>query len=168
MTIDTTKTYSATVKTTAGTFAIALNATAAPKTVNNFVFLAKKGYFNCNTFFRVIPGFVNQTGNPAGELPGRAPATPSRTRPAGGRPLATGSTRWAPWPWPTPASRTPAAASSSSSPGTQGEACRTPTPFRPGHFGDERRPDHRPAGFGSSGIPPDVTQRILSVTIHES
>jgi len=73
MTIDTSKTYTATVKTTTGTFVIDLDATAAPKTVNNFVFLANKGYFNCGSFFRVIPGFVNQTGNPAQNNGGTEP-----------------------------------------------------------------------------------------------
>jgi cyclophilin family peptidyl-prolyl cis-trans isomerase len=73
MTIDTTKQYTATVKTTTGTFVIDLDATAAPKTVNNFVFLADKGYFNCGSFFRVIPGFVNQTGNPAQNNGGTEP-----------------------------------------------------------------------------------------------
>jgi cyclophilin family peptidyl-prolyl cis-trans isomerase len=73
MTIDTSKQYTATVKTTTGTFVIDLDATAAPKTVNNFVFLADKGYFNCGSFFRVIPGFVNQTGNPAQNNGGTEP-----------------------------------------------------------------------------------------------
>ncbi len=66
MTIDTTKTYTATVTTTAGTFTIALDASAAPTTVNNFVFLTDKGYYKCNIFHRVIPGFVDQTGDPTG------------------------------------------------------------------------------------------------------
>jgi len=66
MTIDTTKTYTATVTTTVGTITIALDAQAAPKTVNSFVLLADKGYFNCNIFHRVIPGFVDQTGDPTG------------------------------------------------------------------------------------------------------
>jgi peptidyl-prolyl cis-trans isomerase B (cyclophilin B) len=66
MTIDTAKTYTATVKTTAGTFTIGLDAQAAPVTVNSFVFLADKGYFHCVIFHRVIPGFVDQTGDPTG------------------------------------------------------------------------------------------------------
>ena len=47
--------------------------TSAPQTVNNFVFLANKGYFNCGSFFRVIPGFVLQTGNPAQTNAGNEP-----------------------------------------------------------------------------------------------
>ena len=66
MTIDPTKAYTATVKTTAGTFDIALDAKAAPTTVNNFVFLADQGFYKCNTFHRVIPGFMDQTGDPTG------------------------------------------------------------------------------------------------------
>jgi cyclophilin family peptidyl-prolyl cis-trans isomerase len=66
MTIDTTKNYTATVVTTAGTFTIALNAKAAPVTVNSFVFLADKGYFHCVIFQRVIPNFMDQTGDPTG------------------------------------------------------------------------------------------------------
>ena len=66
MTINTAATYTATIKTTTGTFTIALDAKAAPVTVNSFVFLAGKGYFHCNIFHRVIPGFVDQTGDPTG------------------------------------------------------------------------------------------------------
>jgi len=71
--------YTATVVTTTGTFDITLDAKAAPITVNNFVFLANKGYYHCVIFHRVIPSFMDQTGDPTGT--GQAvPATPSRTR----------------------------------------------------------------------------------------
>ena len=66
MTIDTTKTYTATVKTDAGTFVITLNAKESPIAVNSFVFLAQKDFFNCVIFHRVIPGFVVQGGDPTG------------------------------------------------------------------------------------------------------
>jgi cyclophilin family peptidyl-prolyl cis-trans isomerase len=66
MTIDPTRTYTATVKTTAGTFTIGLDAKAAPHTVNNFVFLADQHFYNCVIFHRVIPGFMDQTGDPTG------------------------------------------------------------------------------------------------------
>jgi cyclophilin family peptidyl-prolyl cis-trans isomerase len=66
MTIDTAKTYKAAVKTDAGTFVITLDAKQAPVTVNNFVFLAKKNFYNCVTFHRVVPGFMDQTGDPTG------------------------------------------------------------------------------------------------------
>jgi cyclophilin family peptidyl-prolyl cis-trans isomerase len=66
MSIATTKTYTATVKTDAGSFVITLDASTAPKTVNNFVFLAQNHFYDCIIFHRVIPGFMNQTGDPTG------------------------------------------------------------------------------------------------------
>ncbi len=66
MTIDTAKTYKATVKTDAGTFVITLDDKHAPITVNNFVFLAQKNFYNCVTFHRVVPTFMDQTGDPTG------------------------------------------------------------------------------------------------------
>ncbi|HUC05448.1 MAG TPA: peptidylprolyl isomerase [Acidimicrobiales bacterium] len=66
ITIDPNKLYSATVKTTAGTFTMSLYAKTATETVNNFVFLADKGYYTCNIFHRVIPNFMDQTGDPTG------------------------------------------------------------------------------------------------------
>jgi cyclophilin family peptidyl-prolyl cis-trans isomerase/flagellar basal body-associated protein FliL len=66
MTITKAKTYTATVKTTAGTFTITLFARTAPNTVNSFVFLAKQNFFHCVIFHRVIPGFMDQTGDPTG------------------------------------------------------------------------------------------------------
>jgi cyclophilin family peptidyl-prolyl cis-trans isomerase len=66
MAIDTAKTYTAKVKTDLGSFTITLDARNTPLTVNNFVFLAKKNYFNCVTFHRVVPGFMDQTGDPTG------------------------------------------------------------------------------------------------------
>jgi len=66
MTIDTAKTYSATMKTDVGSFVITLDDKHAPITVNNFVFLAKQDFFNCVIFHRVIPSFMDQTGDPTG------------------------------------------------------------------------------------------------------
>jgi cyclophilin family peptidyl-prolyl cis-trans isomerase len=66
MAIDTNKTYTANVVTTAGSFAISLDARKAPKTVNSFVFLAQHNYFHCIIFHRAIPGFMVQTGDPTG------------------------------------------------------------------------------------------------------
>ncbi len=59
-------TYYATIVTTQGTIRIRLAASTAPINVNNFVFLAQHGYYTCNNFHRVIPGFMNQTGDPTG------------------------------------------------------------------------------------------------------
>jgi cyclophilin family peptidyl-prolyl cis-trans isomerase len=66
MSIDTSKTYTATVKTDVGTFVITFDAKESPISVNNFVFLAQKGFFNCVSFHRVIPNFVVQGGDPTG------------------------------------------------------------------------------------------------------
>jgi cyclophilin family peptidyl-prolyl cis-trans isomerase len=66
MTIDRTKTYLATVKTDVGSFVITLDSTHDPVTVNNFVFLAQKDFYNCVIFHRVIPEFMDQTGDPTG------------------------------------------------------------------------------------------------------
>jgi cyclophilin family peptidyl-prolyl cis-trans isomerase len=67
MTIDTSKTYTATVTTDIGPFTIKLDPTAAPKAVNSFVFLANQHFFDCMVFHRVIPSFVDQTGDPTGK-----------------------------------------------------------------------------------------------------
>jgi cyclophilin family peptidyl-prolyl cis-trans isomerase len=66
MTIDKTKTYYATVDTTLGAFKIQLLASESPITVNNFIFLAKQGYFNGVIFHRIIKTFMIQTGDPTG------------------------------------------------------------------------------------------------------
>jgi cyclophilin family peptidyl-prolyl cis-trans isomerase len=67
MTINTSKTYTATVTTDIGPFTIQLDPKKAPKAVNSFVFLAKQHFFDCIIFHRVIPSFVDQTGDPTGK-----------------------------------------------------------------------------------------------------
>ena len=64
---DSMKTYVATIATDKGDIVIALNAEVAPKTVENFVKLAGEGFYDGLTFHRVIPGFVAQGGDPAGD-----------------------------------------------------------------------------------------------------
>ncbi len=64
--IDPAKRYSATLKTEKGDIVVELHADKAPVTVNNFVFLARDGYYNDTTFHRVIPGFMAQGGDPTG------------------------------------------------------------------------------------------------------
>ena len=54
----------ATIETTKGTIVIELYRDEAPKTVDNFITLAKKGFYNGIIFHRVIPGFMIQTGDP--------------------------------------------------------------------------------------------------------
>jgi cyclophilin family peptidyl-prolyl cis-trans isomerase len=66
MCIDVHRRYTADLVTSKGTMVIALDPVAAPKTVNNFVFLARYHYFEGIFFHRVIPGFVLQGGDPTG------------------------------------------------------------------------------------------------------
>jgi cyclophilin family peptidyl-prolyl cis-trans isomerase len=66
MCIDPNKRYTAEMVTTKGSMTIALDPVAAPKTVNNFVVLARYHYFDGIFFHRVIPGFVLQGGDPEG------------------------------------------------------------------------------------------------------
>lgn len=66
MTIDKTRSYTATLKTDQGDIAIKLFADKAPIAVNNFVFLARQGWYDNVTFHRVISGFVAQFGDPTG------------------------------------------------------------------------------------------------------
>ena len=66
MTIDTSKTYVATIDTDKGKIVAEMYPADAPQTVNNFVFLAKDGFYDGLTFHRVEPGFVIQGGDPAG------------------------------------------------------------------------------------------------------
>ena len=66
MQIDTDGNYTVTMETTKGTIEIELFASAAPITVNNFVFLAREGYYDGVSFHRVIDDFVIQGGDPTG------------------------------------------------------------------------------------------------------
>jgi cyclophilin family peptidyl-prolyl cis-trans isomerase len=56
----------AVVKTSCGTFDIALDTKRAPKTANSFAFLAEEGFYEDLIFHRVVPGFVIQGGDPEG------------------------------------------------------------------------------------------------------
>ncbi len=66
MTIDTNKSYVATIKMDIGDVMLELFAKDAPVTVNNFVFLARDHFYDGVTFHRVIPGFMAQAGDPTG------------------------------------------------------------------------------------------------------
>lgn len=70
MCIDEDATYTATLATTEGDIVIELDAQAAPQTVNNFVVLARYHYYDDVAFHRIIPGFMNQAGDPVGPTPG--------------------------------------------------------------------------------------------------
>ncbi|MBI5305322.1 MAG: peptidylprolyl isomerase [Chloroflexi bacterium] len=67
MTIDVNKKYSATIKTAKGDIVVELSAKDAPQTVNNFVSLARVGFYNDLKFHRVEPNFVIQGGDPQGD-----------------------------------------------------------------------------------------------------
>src|SRR5579875_4214470 len=64
MSIDPSKKYAATLETSKGTIVVDLFAKDAPKTVNNFVFLAREGFYNGTVFHRVIANFMVQGGDP--------------------------------------------------------------------------------------------------------
>ena len=66
MEIDPSKRYVAEMETSMGSMTIELDPVAAPKTVNNFVFLARQGYYDGVIFHRVIQGFMLQGGDPEG------------------------------------------------------------------------------------------------------
>jgi len=165
MSIDTSKTYTATVVTTAGMFTIGLNASTTPITVNNFVFLADKGYYHCVIFHRVIPTFMDQSGDPTGtgtggpgytipdELPAKA-ATASDQYPLGsvamantGQPHTGGSQFFI-------------------VSGPEGEGLSNSYSLFGHVLTGMSVVDKINAEGSTAGVPPDVTQRIISVTIH--
>ncbi len=166
-TIDTSKTYTATVVTTAGTFDIALDAKTSPVTVNNFVFLAEKGYYHCVIFHRVIPQFMDQTGDPTGTGDGG----PGYTIPDENPPKAANAAQQ--YPLGSVAMANTGQPNSGGSQffivaGPQGESL----PNTYALFGSVTSGMSVVEGINAQGsaqgVPPDVTQRIISVTIHES
>ena len=66
MVIDTNKNYTAIIETAKGNITLELFAKDVPITVNNFVFLAREGFYDNCTFHRVIPDFMAQGGDPTG------------------------------------------------------------------------------------------------------
>lgn len=64
--LDTSKAYNATFKTEKGDFTVELFSNEAPRTVENFINLARTGFYDDTTFHRVIPGFMAQGGDPTG------------------------------------------------------------------------------------------------------
>jgi cyclophilin family peptidyl-prolyl cis-trans isomerase len=167
MTIVPTKTYTATVKTDVGSFVIALDAKDAPNSVNSFVFLAQHHFFDCVIFHRVIPGFVDQTGDPTGtgsggpgytipdEYPAKA-SNPADQYPLGSVAMAnsgqphTGGSQWF------------------VVAGSSGESL-PPSYSLFGHVTAGLNVIKKINAQGSaSGVPPDVTHRMLKVTISSS
>lgn len=100
MCIDLAKSYTATLATTEGDVVIELDAANAPQTVNNFVVLARYHFYDNVPFHRIVPGFVNQAGDPVGPQPGSGdpgytipdelPADPATAYPAGTVAMANG------------------------------------------------------------------------------
>lgn len=72
----------ATVKTSCGTFEIALDTKAAPKTTNSFAYLAREGFYDGLDFNRIVPGLIVQGGDPAGDGSGNAGYTVAEPPPA--------------------------------------------------------------------------------------
>jgi cyclophilin family peptidyl-prolyl cis-trans isomerase len=66
MTLDPTKKYAAVLNTSVGPIRLELFEDLAPVTVNNFVSLARDGYYDGTVFHRVLPGFMAQAGDPTG------------------------------------------------------------------------------------------------------
>lgn len=64
--VDVAKSYVATINTNKGTMVAELFVDEAPQTVNNFVFLAREGFYDGVIFHRVIPNFMIQGGDPTG------------------------------------------------------------------------------------------------------
>ena len=112
--IDPARSYTATIRTEKGDIVVDLLPNVAPVTVNNFVFLACKGFYDGVTFHRVIAGFVAQGGDPTGTGTGG----PGYTIPDefSSQPFDQGH-----WGWLRPAAPTAAAASSSFATGCAAE-----------------------------------------------
>ena len=108
MVIDPGKRYVATISTDLGDIVIELFADKAPNTVNNFVFLAREGYYDGVTFHRVIPDFMAQGGDPTGSGSG-GPATSSATSSI--RRSSTTGPASCRWPTPAPAPTAPSSSS---------------------------------------------------------
>ncbi|MBI2935475.1 MAG: peptidylprolyl isomerase [Chloroflexi bacterium] len=66
VTIDPAKKYTAVLKTSNGNMVVELFASEVPKTVNNFVFLSKQGFYDGVKFHRIVKNFMVQTGDPTG------------------------------------------------------------------------------------------------------
>jgi cyclophilin family peptidyl-prolyl cis-trans isomerase len=167
MTINPAKVYEAKVTTDVGTFTISLDAKDAPQTVNNFVFLAQHHFFDCVIFHRVIPTFMDQTGDPTGtgtggpgytipdELPAKA-SNPADQYPLGSVAMAntgqphTGGSQWF------------------IVAGPQGESLSNSYSLF-GHVISGMSVVEKINAQGSAtGVPPSVTHRMLKVTITSS
>ena len=167
MSIDTSKNYTATVVTTTGTFDITLDAKAAPITVNNFVFLANKGYYHCVIFHRVIPQFMDQTGDPTGTGQGGPGYTIQDENP----PKAPNAAQQ--YPLGSVAMANTGQPNSGGSQffivaGPEGESLPNTYALFGSVTSGMNVVDTINQQGSAQGVPPNVTQRIISITIHES
>jgi len=172
MTIDTSKTYTATVKTDVGSFVITLDAKESPIAVNSFVFLAQHNFFNCVIFHRVIPMFVVQGGDPTGLGSGG----PGYSFTESGPPAAKNAAQQYPL--------GSVAMANSNSPATTKPTTNGSQFFIvTGASGESLQPDYVlfgqvtsgmnvvdeiSADGSTAGVPPTITHRMLSVTIADS
>jgi cyclophilin family peptidyl-prolyl cis-trans isomerase len=168
VTIDPSKTYTATIKTDVGTISANLDAKTAQTAVNDFVFLANQKYYNCVTFHRVIPQFMNQTGDPTGTGTGTVGYTVQGEVPAAANPqYPIGSLAMA---------KTGSAPNGTSSnqffivAGPQGESL----PPQYALFGQVTSGQNvvdainADGDSANNGTPPKVIHRMLNVTVSES
>ncbi|MEY3362198.1 MAG: hypothetical protein RL531_1917 [Actinomycetota bacterium] len=86
-TVDPTKRYTATMRTSKGTIVLSLDARNAPIATSHFIDLARSGYYDGLTFHRVIPGFVIQGGDKRGDGTGTPPSSVIGELPTGAYPL---------------------------------------------------------------------------------
>jgi peptidyl-prolyl cis-trans isomerase B (cyclophilin B) len=94
MTIDTAKTYTAKLSTSCGDITVALDAKGAPTSVNNFVFLAKQGFYDGLKWPRAVGNFVIQTGSPSDDQNG-GPGYSVKTEVPAQAGYAAGAVAWA-------------------------------------------------------------------------
>jgi peptidyl-prolyl cis-trans isomerase B (cyclophilin B) len=94
MSIDTSKTYTARLTTSCGEITVALDDTNAPMSVNNFVFLAREGFYDGLQWPRAAQGFVIQTGSPDNSQAGSAGYSFQAELPPGGT-YPSGAVAWA-------------------------------------------------------------------------
>jgi cyclophilin family peptidyl-prolyl cis-trans isomerase len=166
MTINKALTYYAHFVTTAGSFVVKLDASTAPITTNNFIFLADHNFYKCVIFHRVIPGFVVQSGDPTGTGQGGPGYTIPDELPKVGHPT---------YPLYSLAMANTSAANSGGSQffivtGKSGESlANTYSLFGQVVSGTNVVMKINSEGnAANSGVPPLVTNRMLSVTISNS
>ncbi len=167
MTISKTTTYYAHVTTTLGNFVIQLNTSKAPITVNNFVFLADQKYYNCVIFHRVITGELIQGGDPSGTGTGANNTTPGYTIPDELPPTVTSGAQYPKY---------SVAMANESSPhtgnsqffivmGPQYESLPPSYSLFGQVISGFATVNAITADGSAAGVPPNVTQRMLKVTI---